>query len=214
MAAGFPVKDTFANGDVYSASDVNDLAGTVNLIKPTAKGDMFSGSAANTYTKVTVGTNGQLLTADSTAAGGVAWKTPAGNAGPTFSAYLSASQTITSASTYTKVALNTENWDTDNAFDTTNNRFTPLTAGYYQINMVGNCQNNARFTWYLYKNGSIYQRFFDFENSTTYSMGTSTMVYMNGTTDYIELYVWATGSSRSVTGTSQYTILSGIWIRS
>jgi len=32
MAVGFPVKDTFVNGDVYNASDVNDLAGTVNLV--------------------------------------------------------------------------------------------------------------------------------------------------------------------------------------
>jgi hypothetical protein len=33
MAVGFPTKDTFANGDVYSAGDVNDLAGTVNLLE-------------------------------------------------------------------------------------------------------------------------------------------------------------------------------------
>jgi len=32
MAVGFPTKDTFVNGDVYSAGDVNDLAGTVNTI--------------------------------------------------------------------------------------------------------------------------------------------------------------------------------------
>jgi hypothetical protein len=73
MAAGFPVKDTFINGDVYSASDVNSLAGTVNLIKPTAKGDVFAGSAANTYTKLAVGANGTLLRADSTAATGLVW---------------------------------------------------------------------------------------------------------------------------------------------
>jgi hypothetical protein len=33
MAVGFPTKDTFVNGDVYSAGDVNDLAGTVNLLE-------------------------------------------------------------------------------------------------------------------------------------------------------------------------------------
>lgn len=78
MAIGFPVKATFANGDVYSASDVNDLAGTVNLIKPTAKGDLFAGSAANTYTKLAVGTDAQVLTADSTAATGLKWATAPG----------------------------------------------------------------------------------------------------------------------------------------
>jgi hypothetical protein len=32
MAVGFPLKTTYANGDVYSASDVNDTNGTVNLL--------------------------------------------------------------------------------------------------------------------------------------------------------------------------------------
>ena len=33
MAVGFPLKTTYANGDVYSASDVNDTNGTVNLFQ-------------------------------------------------------------------------------------------------------------------------------------------------------------------------------------
>jgi hypothetical protein len=32
MAVGFPLKTTYANGDVYSASDVNDTNGTLNLL--------------------------------------------------------------------------------------------------------------------------------------------------------------------------------------
>jgi hypothetical protein len=32
MAVGFPTKVTYANGDVYSASDVNDTNGTINLL--------------------------------------------------------------------------------------------------------------------------------------------------------------------------------------
>ena len=35
MAVGLPMKTTYANGDVYSASDVNDITGTVNLIGQT-----------------------------------------------------------------------------------------------------------------------------------------------------------------------------------
>jgi len=31
MATGWPMKTTYANGDVFSASDVNDITGTVNL---------------------------------------------------------------------------------------------------------------------------------------------------------------------------------------
>ena len=32
MPVGFPLKTTYANGDVYSASDVNDTNGTINLL--------------------------------------------------------------------------------------------------------------------------------------------------------------------------------------
>ena len=35
MAVGLPLKTTYANGDVYSASDVNDTNGTVNLLTST-----------------------------------------------------------------------------------------------------------------------------------------------------------------------------------
>jgi hypothetical protein len=55
MAAGWPTKVTYANGDVYSASDVNDTNGTLNYIDPTSA------------------TNNQVLTRDSAAAGKVKW---------------------------------------------------------------------------------------------------------------------------------------------
>jgi hypothetical protein len=35
MATGWPMKTTYANGDVYSASDVNDITGTINLLTST-----------------------------------------------------------------------------------------------------------------------------------------------------------------------------------
>jgi len=77
MAAGFPAKADYATGDVLTAANMNDLAGTVNLINPSAKGDLYAGSAANTYTKLTVGANNTVLTADSSTATGLKWATPA-----------------------------------------------------------------------------------------------------------------------------------------
>lgn len=41
-----------------------------------AKGDVLAGTANDTVDRVAVGSNGQVLTADSTAAAGVAWATP------------------------------------------------------------------------------------------------------------------------------------------
>lgn len=46
-----------------------------------AKGDIIAASADNTPAKVTVGANGSILVADSTAAAGVRWKTQPGFAG-------------------------------------------------------------------------------------------------------------------------------------
>jgi len=35
MAAGFPVKENYATGDVLTATNMNDLSGTVNLLSGT-----------------------------------------------------------------------------------------------------------------------------------------------------------------------------------
>jgi hypothetical protein len=51
------------------------------VIAPTivdAKGDLIGATAADTPARLAVGTNGQVLTADSTAATGLAWATPSG----------------------------------------------------------------------------------------------------------------------------------------
>ena len=50
---------------------------------------------------------------------------------PTFSAYNTSSQSVTS-STFTKITFDTEVFDTNNNFATS--RFTPTVAGYYQCN--------------------------------------------------------------------------------
>lgn len=78
MPAGFPVKANFVAGDVLTAANMNDLSGTLNFYDPTAKGDLFPATAADTVARLAVGSNNTVLTADSTAATGMKWATVAG----------------------------------------------------------------------------------------------------------------------------------------
>ena len=122
----------------------------------------------------------------------------AGN-GPAFSAYANATQNMTNA-TFTLVALNTELFDTNNNFNNTTYTFTPTVAGYYQISATvmfattgGNILSNCIAS--LFKNGAEFSRGGAIVN-TTATLGqtncvASDLIYMNGTTDYLQLYAYA-----------------------
>jgi hypothetical protein len=62
---------------VLTASDLDYFNTAVQPSTLTAKGDTFVATAASTVTRLGVGTNGQVLTADSAEAKGVKWATPA-----------------------------------------------------------------------------------------------------------------------------------------
>jgi len=119
---------------------------------------------------------------------------------PAFSAYLSAGQSINS-SEYTKVLFNTELFDTNNNF--ASSRFTPTVAGYYQVNLmtVGQTVTSAVFSA-IYKNGSAYKQI-GFSVASPYVL-VSCIVYLNGTTDYIEGYTYMTGTSPIVSTISYF----------
>jgi hypothetical protein len=114
---------------------------------------------------------------------------------PAFHASMTGHQVVSNA-TYTKVRANTEIFDTANCYDpTTNYRFTPTVAGYYQVNAT--CANDsvtqnptfARCS--IYKNGAIYATSTMSASgsaSNTLSPTVSVIMYMNGSSDYIEMY--------------------------
>ena len=129
---------------------------------------------------------------------------------PAFNAYASAAQTVTSA-TPTKIAINTENFDTNSNFNTTNNRFTPTVEGYYQVNgtVLGNgATTMTALLVFIYKNGVNIRRtgiVTSFTAGNNSQVSVSEVIYMNGTTDYIELYGQING-----TGTLQFGFSSSV----
>jgi hypothetical protein len=178
-----------------------------------------SGTATFTIESPATSTNRTLTLPDNTGTIITTGSTFAGT-GPAFRVYLSANQTVTNA-TNTKVQLNTEVFDTANCFDpTTNYRFTPNVAGYYQFNVTlgANATTSLTYNWIqIWKNGSqdsitIYGPY-----STQNNYGAlSTLIYMNGTTDYVELYAQVAGTGTlTVAGTNSSvgTYMSGFLAR-
>ena len=124
----------------------------------------------------------------------------ASTAAPAFSAYVN-NNFSTSSNVFTKVQCNLEEWDTGNCFDsTTNYRFTPNVAGYYQFSGgVVFISTTTRLIVTLFKNGSEIKKLFD--SASTWQQGYgSAMIYCNGTTDYVELYCRSANANTVVAG--------------
>jgi len=143
--------------------------------------------------------------------------------GPAFSAYNNNTQAATIV-VFTKVQLNSEEFDTNNNFDsTTNYRFTPTVAGYYQIQGTVAITGTATliFTFAsIYKNGSEFKRSRSGVNvnagGADSSASVSSIIYFNGSTDYVELYAYYNAGGNAVinsNGAGLYTYFSGSMVR-
>lgn len=118
---------------------------------------------------------------------------------PAFSAYGGSNYTQTSG-VWTKLQANTEEFDTANCYDSsTNYRFTPTVAGYYQVTSQVTLSTTVSYTLALtaiYKNGSAFKTGNDIRGTTGTNVRllNSALIYMNGTTDYLEIYARMDGS--------------------
>jgi hypothetical protein len=133
--------------------------------------------------------------------------------GPAFSAYQSVAQTPT-ASAFTKVILQSELFDTNSNFDsTTNFRFTPTVGGYYQINGTTSVTGSAtNLLVSIFKNGAEYIRG-GAQASASFTGTAAAVIYMNGSTDYVEMYVFFTGTVYNTVNLALTTQLSGALVR-
>ena len=139
---------------------------------------------------------------------------------PCFSAYVGTNQAV-STNTWTKLQCSVEEFDTANCYDSsTNYRFTPNVAGYYLFNgMTDNVTGSpSRVIHQFYKNGTTAKVGLDIGISTgNFSQaagGVSTaLIYMNGTTDYVEFYVYYGGGASVAGGSSNQSYFQGILLR-
>lgn len=151
-------------------------------------------------------------------AGGPSWN---GSGGLIAAApFFENSQTGATGSTYFKAQCSVEEFDTANCYDTSTYRFTPNVAGYYQVSgaiYAGGSVNTSAALVVIYKNGSIakYGAFIRAPSPVANLIcPVSAIIYMNGSTDYLELYAYADVSGTvTLTGGSALTFFQAALIR-
>jgi hypothetical protein len=128
---------------------------------------------------------------------------------PAFSAYQSVAQTL-SSNTGTKLTFTSTDFDTTGGMYASS-RFTPTVGGYYQVNSTMTwATTGTRGFLNIYKNGSAFKQgsFIGTCDAAT----VNALVFLNGSTDYIEIYGQLT-VGQALNATSQYTYFQAAMIR-
>jgi hypothetical protein len=184
MAAGFPVKADYASGDVLTAAQMNDLSGTLNYLDPTAKGDLFPASSGTALTRLAVGANDTVLTADSSTATGLKWASAAASGSMTLLSTTTLSGAVTTVSSINQtyknlyITVSDATWNTDDdspAFYTNVSNVTSLRkinqSGVVTVNLTTNIGDlNDAVQNYKRTGGNNFITFLinDYASTTTY----------------------------------------------
>jgi hypothetical protein len=120
--------------------------------------------------------------------------------GPAFAARNNSAQTITNSTTAT-MQFDTEYFDTDSCYDTSNYRFTPNVAGIYlinssvQINAInGIISLDIRLNGTRYANQAI-----NIGNNGLQTVANSVLVSLNGSSDYVDIGIFQNSGSNKDT---------------
>jgi hypothetical protein len=183
---------TLVSSDIVEIAYLGKAVATQTPSSGTVTNDMLAGSIANSkLSNSSITLNGSAVSLGGSASVG-------GDNTPSFGVTASSTQSISDGG-FVKVVLNTENWDTDSAFDSsTNYRFTVPSGegGKYLFNYGGylvTMTTNGYFQLQLYKNGSqlresAQRAYMSSTNSASMSIvGSITTLLSAG--DYIEFYV-------------------------
>jgi hypothetical protein len=203
---------------VKSAYDLADGAVAKSIVD--AKGDLIAGTAADTVSRLAVGANGTVLTADSAEATGMKWATSAGAASfAGVSVYKSGNQSITNA-TNTLLTFDSENFDT-NTYHSTSTNTSRITipagkAGYYNLQAVVAFAAGSVGLRQIafFKNGVIFNYGVQ-SAATSASENISSASYLISLaeSDYVEVYVYQTsGGALNVLGGADFTTFSATYL--
>lgn len=125
---------------------------------------------------------------------------------PAFSVHKNGTDQTITASTNTMLTWSTEVFDTNNNF--ASNRFTPTEAGKYLIVVSARCAQPGMCIPSIYKNGTLYAQ----TQWTNHGFGdqapqATAIIDMNGSGDYVEAFIYSTGTV--IGGTPERTYFSG-----
>lgn len=172
--------------------------------------------------KLTTASSGSVILSPANTASDVTITVPAvtgtmATIGPAFSAYSNANQNISTGTT-TKVAFQTEEFDTASCYDASAYRFTPNVAGYYQVNTAhfyNIAPTSLSCAIYIFKNGSPVRQAYGWGSNAAgwYTPQLSGVIYMNGTTDYLEIYTYQQSGSTLAINSGITTFFSASMIR-
>jgi len=201
--------------NVDNTSDATKNSATATLTNKTitdATNNVTANGLRTATTTVSVSgatapTAGQVLTAtNSTTA---TWQTPAGGGGNKMRAYHSTTQSgVTSA---TKMAFNTESYDTGNNF--ASNTYTVPANGYYRINVRANFSqststNNVTYTLELRVNNSVVAISYTQISGSNRENAIVINELLNLTAaDTVDVYYFAANAGFTVLGGSTETML-------
>jgi len=203
--------NVYRNGVMLGSADYTATSGTTVVLATAATaGDLIT--TESFYVSSVVGaipatsgavTSAYLLDGSVTQA---KLATGVGQTGPAFAAWLynGGSNQSVSTTTWTKAIIDTEEFDTANCFNTSTYRFTPNVAGYYFIQgciyISYNTTGSTRIINAIYKNGAEWKKTQATVTSGYFygSTPVSNVIYLNGTTDYVELYGYVQDGSGAV----------------